>query len=1251
MASPPLPAGQPSSAELRRCEWLREGMLQMEWVLAVRRYVRYLEEALPGERLDGGLPLAEWIHSNVLEPASSLGWIPGLDEHVLRVDPAGVKIRDWVDRTAVRLLGHLQESSEAAPRAATWKAWITSSIDQARKGPGESADWYDAAFPGPPISRQEVIRNWLRMAESLAAWERISPDLRRLDTRSHERIVLDLKWCMKSLAGLPDRKSQPADARSLLDVRSRIESCLKRIDADPKSESDVPDLSLLGAARRALDRILAATPMDWVPSLLLDFRKSTSQVEDQSLQKELLETLRAKRRFSAAESDLEPLKDASFSDHDWCRAAIVLMLVDFIDERHGPERVEETGVNLYDAVANLAERLELPAEPSFQSTDWAENSWWMSRVVRHEDPSARSVSRIIRTGVYFALEDKEVFGRLPEIQVSRPRPQVVGVLHELSAEMIRRSELAESDVAWLRRAVEALDPFDRIESWWRSRAGDSGDGLRIVWELLVRCVGIRSDQEESGSAPYLAAVVQHEFEKAGFRLVPVTGTDVESNPWCFVSSESTSEPDDLQPQSLAEGGIGLVTPDDPTRPLVSAAWIRVPRRRKNEDPILDALCRQSIEISLLQSKDSDWEGWGAFRDDVWGYVLHLRLTDGDVRPPAELSGFPQEFFSRVVARYHALRREGRLDLARAFASLARTTLSYTREGAASPVPFSIDPESLLPSLPLREDESICVELDPDATTAGVIDFHAGANGTPHRIVVGLDRETWCKATPWIGIPEPPVLDAAGRTWDALASARRDFLRLKYDPRNARANLEAALNRLRAQFAAPENQVAFDRLVHAALGLQHPVSGLSNYEHNPEPGFGETVSEVTGRARVWMKYVLETGLCRCWPAIDIENWRIAPGHFSGTQADDQAHITWVLDDAPRGEIVPGTEIRFSTSGELARVTMSLGPARNGGAVDLSNRIDAALQAIPPIPASRLNEPVRRIRDASLESEIHGKSVRNAADLVRPLLDGLLHYGNDWDAGGTPGTGAPIPQKAFSSLAIDDSDTSNPETMDPRDRLLETIRAWSNLSEMAIVPERWSFSSQATADVLPSDMLTDPQFDGQASRGRLVLTQFGLFRRAPTLSAESIAECKAHLSAGSAPSQYDDFRRRVLAVAARISDVKPLSDSLATWPKFAIEGNLEYAAQQLYVEFWKLLGGAFAAANAAEFLELRERLDAFLETDFGLLVFYPRSCHDHPERWLTIVSSQRIVTGRVTRIVRPGMTDRRNAIRFPAIVEVD
>ena len=66
---------------------------------------------------------------------------------------------------------------------------------------------------------------------------------------------------------------------------------------------------------------------------------------------------------------------------------------------------------------------------------------------------------------------------------------------------------------------------------------------------------------------------------------------------------------------------------------------------------------------------------------------------------------------------------------------------------------------------------------------------------------------------------------------------------------------------------------------------------------------------------------------------------------------------------------------------------------------------------------------------------------------------------------------------------------------------------------------------------------------------------------------------------------------------------------------------------------------------------ERLASILERELRLRTFAPARYQEYPADWLQVVTERGMVTGRVRRVLRPGLQDEQGRLRVPAVTQVE
>jgi hypothetical protein len=139
----------------------------------------------------------------------------------------------------------------------------------------------------------------------------------------------------------------------------------------------------------------------------------------------------------------------------------------------------------------------------------------------------------------------------------------------------------------------------------------------------------------------------------------------------------------------------------------------------------------------------------------------------------------------------------------------------------------------------------------------------------------------------------------------------------------------------------------------------------------------------------------------------------------------------------------------------------------------------------------------------------------------------------------------------------------------------------------------------------------------------------------------------VSAGPLPAGFEDLEQ----AGERLPRGNELRRRVAGL-RGAAEGDyLREAVLGLYSDFWGDAGNDARDADPDAASEVGDRLNALLADAYGLRPFFPVNVHDLPSGWITVASGSRVMTGVVTRVLRPGLQDDHGHLRIPAVVEVD
>ena len=204
--------------------------------------------------------------------------------------------------------------------------------------------------------------------------------------------------------------------------------------------------------------------------------------------------------------------------------------------------------------------------------------------------------------------------------------------------------------------------------------------------------------------------------------------------------------------------------------------------------------------------------------------------------------------------------------------------------------------------------------------------------------------------------------------------------------------------------------------------------------------------------------------------------------------------------------------------------------------------------------------------------------------------------------------------------------------PTDDQVEAVCGWAEACGLTVV----------RADSPDAPGVTVQQVFAAAPVGTVLGGNRVGFRTAETVFRPAVVE----VSLGQAPAGFSELEQAGEGLPS--CELRRLVAEL----RAAAEGSyLREAALQLYTDFWGDAGVNARATDADATAEVGERLNTLLADAYGLRPFHPVNVHDFPSGWITVAAGSRVMTGVVTRVLRPGLQDDHGHLRIPAVVEVE
>ncbi len=226
-----------------------------------------------------------------------------------------------------------------------------------------------------------------------------------------------------------------------------------------------------------------------------------------------------------------------------------------------------------------------------------------------------------------------------------------------------------------------------------------------------------------------------------------------------------------------------------------------------------------------------------------------------------------------------------------------------------------------------------------------------------------------------------------------------------------------------------------------------------------------------------------------------------------------------------------------------------------------------------------------------------------------------------------------------------DKQPPGDYQPDDELAR-VRVWASTGGWSILPLDWEYRRGATmSGDAPPGVMGKPVFRPADPVGHVFrVRSFGIAR-----SDEVVRSAEVVVSAGPAPARLPDLE----AAAERLSGDAgaTLRSALADLRPAGLGGYLEQAIVDMYVVFWDRVHSAWNADAPTIAAGFAESLRSCLRETFGLNEFLPLGFCDHPDGWVAVPPGTRMTTGRVVRVLRPGLLDAELHLRVPARAEVE
>ena len=123
-------------------------------------------------------------------------------------------------------------------------------------------------------------------------------------------------------------------------------------------------------------------------------------------------------------------------------------------------------------------------------------------------------------------------------------------------------------------------------------------------------------------------------------------------------------------------------------------------------------------------------------------------------------------------------------------------------------------------------------------------------------------------------------------------------------------------------------------------------------------------------------------------------------------------------------------------------------------------------------------------------------------------------------------------------------------------------------------------------------------------------------------------------------------------------------MLSWPEHRLrsERSLHVAIKEDFFDrFWEMVDETQGSKEdktqgskepvEADHLELRKYLAAILKSELQLTIFFPTRIGDVPDNWIKPTNTSVTMSGKIRRVIKPGLRDKADALVSKAIVELD
>lgn len=244
-------------------------------------------------------------------------------------------------------------------------------------------------------------------------------------------------------------------------------------------------------------------------------------------------------------------------------------------------------------------------------------------------------------------------------------------------------------------------------------------------------------------------------------------------------------------------------------------------------------------------------------------------------------------------------------------------------------------------------------------------------------------------------------------------------------------------------------------------------------------------------------------------------------------------------------------------------------------------------------------------------------------------------------------SPVPHLlgALASLLALDAAIESDSARAHLDDLLAHLRAVAAGQGVTIHPAGWSCRNRSIP-VEPSDAVrVKAVFRRDVPAGTVV--RIKLFGASNPDGVLQVGDVLA--SAGPPPHGLTDLESLGARAPAPLAAI--LAEGFANLRPAGAGGYLETAILDLYARFWDQVYPAWIESDAQSAKAFGDGIAAMMAESFGIESFSPQAYRDCPDGWILCPPGTRMATGRIARILRPGLRTADGQLRLPARAEAE